>query len=62
MTWLPRLTRVMDGSDLQALSLGLPCVDAYLEFVRARARLNTGSPLRTTCWCSSPSFRRSRRT
>jgi integrase len=32
---------MMLGSDLQALSLGLPCVDAYLEFVRARARLNT---------------------
>jgi integrase len=32
---------MVHGSDLQALSLGLPCVDAYLEFVRARARLNT---------------------
>jgi site-specific recombinase XerD len=31
----------MDGSDLHALSLGLPSVDEYLEFVRARARSNT---------------------
>jgi integrase/recombinase XerD len=41
MTWTPRLTRVMDGSHLQCLTLGLPPVDAYLEFVRARARTNT---------------------
>jgi integrase len=31
----------MDGTTLQALSLGLPVVDDYLAFVGARARLNT---------------------
>jgi hypothetical protein len=31
----------MDGSDLQRLTLGSPCVDVYLEFARARARSNT---------------------
>ena len=41
MTWSPRLTRVMDGSHLQGLTLGLPSLDAYLEFVQARTRVNT---------------------
>ena len=41
MTWSPRLTRAMDGSELQLLALGLPVVDDYLQFVGARCRLNT---------------------
>lgn len=39
--WVPRLTRTMNGTTLQALALGLPVVDEYLVFVGARARLNT---------------------
>ena len=41
MTWSPRLTRAMDGSELQSLALGLPVVDDYLQFVGARCRPNT---------------------
>ena len=41
MTWSPRLTRAMDGSELQLLALGLPVVDDYLQFVGARCRPNT---------------------
>ncbi len=38
MTWSPRMTRTMDSGVIQ---LGHPHVDAYLEFVAARARANT---------------------
>jgi integrase/recombinase XerD len=41
MTWLPRLTRHVEGDELRALQLGDPLVDAYLAFVGARARPNT---------------------
>lgn len=41
MTWSPRLTRTMDGSELQVLTLGLAPIDDYLQFVGARCRPNT---------------------
>jgi integrase/recombinase XerD len=41
MTWSPRLTQTMQGSELQSLTLGLLPVDDYLQFVGARCRLNT---------------------
>ena len=62
MTWSPRLTRTMHGSDLQALSLGLPCVDEYMEFVRTRARSNTWLATAYDLLVFFPSFRRSRHT
>jgi integrase/recombinase XerD len=41
MTWSPRLSRTMQGTETQALRLGLPVVDDYLQFVGARCRPNT---------------------
>lgn len=41
MSWSPRLTRTMNGTTVQALTLGLAAVDDYLAFVGARARPNT---------------------
>jgi integrase/recombinase XerD len=41
MTWSPRLTRTMNDAELESLTLGLPIVDDYLQFVGARCRPNT---------------------
>ena len=41
MTFVPRMERVMDGSELRSITLGHPLVDAYLEFVGARGAVNT---------------------
>ncbi len=41
MTFVPRMERVMDGSELRAITLGHPLIDAYLEFVGARGAVNT---------------------
>src|SRR5207248_1512487 len=35
------MERVVDGSELRAITLGHPLVDAYLEFVAARGAANT---------------------
>ena len=42
MQVVPRMERVMDGSELRAITLGHPLIDAYLEFVGARGAVNTG--------------------
>ena len=41
MTFEPCMRRVMDGRELRLITLGHPLVDAYLEFVGARAAVNT---------------------
>jgi integrase len=41
MTWSPRLTRSLRHSELEAITLGLPVIDEYLQFVGARCRPNT---------------------
>lgn len=41
MTFVPRLGRSMQGSQVRALTLEHPLLDGYLAFVGARARLNT---------------------
>lgn len=41
MTWSPRLTRTINDAELESLTLGLPIVDDYLQFVGARCRPNT---------------------
>ncbi|MBV8711338.1 MAG: site-specific integrase, partial [Solirubrobacterales bacterium] len=41
MSFVPCMERVMDGSELRAITLGHPLVDAYLEFVGARGAVNT---------------------
>jgi integrase/recombinase XerD len=41
MTFVPRMERVMEGSELRSITLGHPLVDAYLEFVGARGAVNT---------------------
>jgi integrase/recombinase XerD len=41
MTWSPRLTRTLNDAELESLTLGLPIVDDYLQFVGARCRPNT---------------------
>ena len=41
MSFVPSMERVFDGSELRAITLGHPLVDAYLEFVGARAAVNT---------------------
>jgi integrase/recombinase XerD len=41
MTWSPRLTRTLNDAELQSVTLGLPMVDDYLQFVGARCRPNT---------------------
>ena len=41
MSFVPRMERVMDGSELRSITLGHPLVDAYLEFVGARGAVNT---------------------
>jgi integrase len=41
MTWSPQLTRTVRDSELQSITLGLPMIDDYLQFVGARCRLNT---------------------
>jgi integrase/recombinase XerD len=38
---VPSMERVMEGSELRAITLGDPLVDAYLEFVGARGAVNT---------------------
>src|SRR5437762_13769600 len=35
------MQRVLEGSELRAITLGHPLVDAYLEFVGARGAVNT---------------------
>jgi len=41
VSFVPCMERVMDGSELRAITLGHPLVDAYLEFVGARGAVNT---------------------
>ncbi len=41
MGFVPSMERVFDGSQLRAITLGDPLVDAYLEFVGARGAVNT---------------------
>jgi integrase/recombinase XerD len=41
VSFVPWMERVMDGSELRAITLGHPLVDAYLEFVGARGAVNT---------------------
>ncbi|MCA1679559.1 MAG: tyrosine-type recombinase/integrase [Actinobacteria bacterium] len=41
MTFVPRVERSMEGSELRSITLGHPLVDAYLEFVGARGATNT---------------------
>lgn len=41
MSFVPCLGRPMNGSELRAITLGHPLVDAYLEFVGARGARNT---------------------
>jgi hypothetical protein len=41
MTFVPRLTRVVEGGELVAIRLGHPLLDDYLEFVAARGATNT---------------------
>ena len=41
MTFVPRLLRSMEGSELVSITLGHPRVDGYLEFVGARGAANT---------------------
>lgn len=41
MNFVPSMERVFDGSELRAITLGHPLVDAYLEFVGARGAVNT---------------------
>jgi integrase/recombinase XerD len=41
MTFVPCLTRSMEGSELRSLTLGHPLLDDYLEFVAARGARNT---------------------
>jgi integrase/recombinase XerD len=41
MTFVPRLVRSLEGSELRSITLGHPLVDDYLGFVGARAATNT---------------------
>ena len=41
MTFVPCLTRSVEGGELRAITLGHPLVDDYLEFVGARGATNT---------------------
>jgi hypothetical protein len=41
MSFVPSMERVFEGSELRAITLGHPLVDAYLEFVGARGAMNT---------------------
>ena len=41
MTFVPRLVRSIEGSELVSITLGHPLVDGYLEFVGARGAANT---------------------
>jgi integrase/recombinase XerD len=41
MTFVPRMQRVTEGSELRLITLGHPLVDAYLEFVGVRGARNT---------------------
>ena len=41
VSFVPSMERVMEGSELRAITLGDPLVDAYLEFVGARGAVNT---------------------
>jgi len=41
MSFVPKMERVMDGSELRSITLGHPLVDSYLEFVGARGAVNT---------------------
>ena len=41
MTFVPRLTRVVEGGELVAITLGHRLLDDYLEFVAARGARNT---------------------
>jgi integrase/recombinase XerD len=41
MGFVPSMERVIEGSELRAITLGHPLVDAYLEFVGARGAVNT---------------------
>ena len=41
MSFVPSMERVIDGSELRAITLGHPLIDAYLEFVGARGAKNT---------------------
>src|SRR4051794_34522670 len=41
MTFVPRLTRLVDGGELVAITLGHRLLDDYLEFVAARGARNT---------------------
>src|SRR5438128_4122001 len=41
MTFVPRLERSMEGSELSSIRLGHPLLDDYLEFVGARGATNT---------------------
>jgi integrase len=41
MTFVPGLTRVVEGGELVAITLGHPLLDEYLEFVAARGATNT---------------------
>jgi integrase len=41
MSFVPSMERVLEGSELRAITLGHLLVDAYLEFVGARGAVNT---------------------
>jgi hypothetical protein len=41
MSFVPSMERVVEGSELRAITLGHPLIDAYLEFVGARGAKNT---------------------
>jgi integrase/recombinase XerD len=41
VSFVPSMDRVVEGSELRAITLGHPLVDAYLEFVGARGAVNT---------------------
>ena len=41
MTFVPRLTRVLEGGELRSITLGHRLLDDYLEFVAARGATNT---------------------
>jgi integrase/recombinase XerD len=41
MTFVPRLTRAVEGEELVSITLGHPLLDEYLEFVAARGATNT---------------------
>ena len=41
MTFVPRMERSLEGSELRSIRLGHPLVDDYLEFVGARGATNT---------------------